>query len=71
MMIANYLLFITVLAGALPYVSLSFMGLPGITGWIAIIIVVIFINAETSLWDLLIPYVIVFGAKIDQKFSIW
>jgi len=71
MMIANYLLFITVLAGALPYVSLSFMGLPGITGWIAIIIVVIFINAETSLWDLIIPYGIVFGAKIDQKFSIW
>jgi hypothetical protein len=71
MMIANYLLFITVLAGVLPYVSLDFMGLPGVTGWTAIIIVVIFINAETSLWDLLIPYVIVFGAKIDQKFSIW
>jgi riboflavin transporter FmnP len=71
MMIANYLLFITVLADALPYVSLDFLGLPGVTGWTAIIIVVIFINAETSLWDLLIPYVIVFGAKIDQKFSIW
>ncbi len=71
MMIANYLLFITVLAGALPFVSLDFLGLPGVTGWTAIIIVVIFINAETSLWDLIIPYAIVFGTKIDQKFSIW
>lgn len=71
MMIANYLIFITVLADAFPFVSLDFLGLPGVTGWTAIIIVVIFINAETSLWDLIIPYVIVFGAKIDQKFSIW
>ena len=71
MMIANYLIFITVLADIFPFVSLDFLGLPGVTGWTAIIIVVIFINAETSLWDLIIPYVIVFGAKIDQKFSIW
>jgi len=71
MMIANYLLFVTVLAHVFPFVDLSFLGLPGVTGWTAIIIVVIFINAETSLWDLIIPYVIVFGAKIDQKFSIW
>jgi riboflavin transporter FmnP len=71
MMIANYLLFVTILADVFPYVSLDFFGLPGVTGWTAIIIVVIFINAETSLWDLIIPYVIVFGAKIDQKFSIW
>ncbi len=71
MMLANYLLFVTVLAHVFPFVSLDFLGLPGVTGWTAIIIVVIFINAETSLWDLLIPYIIVFGAKIDQKFSIW
>ena len=71
MMIANYLLFVTVLAYAFPFVSLDFFGLPGVTGWTAIIIVVIFINAETSLWDLIIPYAIVFGAKIDKRFSIW
>ena len=71
MMIANYLLFVTILAYAFPFVSLDFFGLPGVTGWTAIIIVVIFINAETSLWDLIIPYAIVFGAKIDKRFSIW
>jgi len=71
MLIANYLVFITVLAHILPYVSLGFIGLPGISGWTAIIIGVIIINAFTSIWDLLIPYLIVFGLKIDEKFAIW
>ena len=71
MMIANYLLFITLFADAVAYVSLEFIGLPGVSGWTAIVIGVIIINAETSLWDLLFPYVIVFGLKIDQRFSIW
>ena len=71
MMIANYLLFITVLSDYLAFMSLDFLGLPGVTSWTAVIIVVIFINAETSLWDLIIPYIVVFGFKIDQKFAIW
>ena len=71
MMIANYLLFITLFAGELAFVSLDFIGLPGVSGWTAIIIGVIIINAETSIWDLLIPYIVVFGFKIDQKFEIW
>ena len=71
MIIANYLLFITILSGSLVYVSLDFIGLPGVSGWTAIIIGVILINAETSLWDLIIPYIVVFGFKIDQKFAIW
>jgi len=71
MMIANYLIFVTVLADVFPFVSLDFLGLPGVTGWTSIIIVVILINAVTSLWDLIIPYIVVFGFKIDQKFAIW
>lgn len=71
MMIFNYLLFITLFAGELAFVDLSFMWLPDISGWTAIIIGVIVINAETSVWDLLIPYLIVFGLKIDEKFAIW
>lgn len=71
MMVANYLLFITLFSDAVAYVSLEFIGLPGVSGWTAIVIGVIIINAETSLWDLLFPYVIVFGLKIDQRFSIW
>jgi len=71
MMILNILLFLTLFAGNLAFVDLSFMGLPGISSWTAIFIGVIVINAETSLWDLLIPYLIVFGLKIDEKFAIW
>jgi riboflavin transporter FmnP len=71
MMIANYLLFITLFSDSVVFVSLDFIGLPGVSGWTAIIIGVIIINAETSLWDLIIPYIVVFGFKIDQKFAIW
>ena len=71
MMIFNYLLFITLFADALAFVDLSFIGLPDVSGWTAVIIGVILINAETSVWDLLIPYLIVFGLKIDKKFAIW
>jgi len=71
MMICNYLLFITLFAESIAFVDLSFMWLPDISGWTAIIIGVIVINAETSVWDLLIPYLIVFGLKIDEKFAIW
>jgi len=71
MMIANFLLFITIFSNILEFVSLEFLGLPGVSGWTAVIIVVILINAETSLWDLIIPYIVVFGFKIDQKFAIW
>lgn len=71
MMVFNYLLFITLFAGSLAFVDLSFIWLPDISGWTAVIIGVIVINAETSVWDLFIPYLIVFGLKIDEKFSIW
>ena len=71
MMLFNYLLFITLFADMLAFVDLSFMWLPDISGWTAVIIGVIVINAETSVWDLLIPYLIVFGLKIDEKFAIW
>lgn len=71
MMIFNVWLFMTLFSSSINYTSLSFLGLPNINGWSAIIFGVIIINAETSVWDLLIPYLIVFGLKIDQKFEIW
>ena len=48
----------------------NLMGFPpsGLQLWI---VVVILLNALTSLWDLLIPYLIVFGTKLDAKFEIW
>ncbi|MFX0025957.1 MAG: hypothetical protein ACFE8M_06040, partial [Candidatus Hermodarchaeota archaeon] len=71
MMWFNALLFLTIFSDAFAYANLEFLGLPNVTGWLAIIIMVIFINAETSLWDLLIPYLTVFGLKLDDKFEIW
>jgi len=71
MMIFNFLLFVTLFAPFLNSVSLEFIGLPGVTSWSAVILGVIIINAETSVWDLLIPYLIVFGLKLDEKFEIW
>lgn len=67
----NILLFMTIYSNFLEFTDLSFLGLPGVSGWTAIIIGAIIINAETSVWDLLVPYLIVFGLKIDQKFEIW
>jgi len=49
-------------------VYLSFYGASGLEAWI---VLVILLNALTSLWDLLIPYLIVFGTKLDAKFEIW
>lgn len=71
MMWFNALLFLTLFADSFAYVNLEVLGLPNVTGWSAITIMVIFINAETSLWDLIIPYLTVFGLKLDEKFEIW
>ena len=71
MMIFNVWLFMTLFSSSLDFTSLGFLGLPDVSGWSAVIFGVIIINAETSVWDLLIPYLIVFGLKIDQKFEIW
>ena len=49
-------------------VYLMFYGTSGLEIWIVLVIV---LNALTSLWDLLIPYLIVFGTKLDIKFEIW
>jgi riboflavin transporter FmnP len=50
-------------------VYLNFYG--GTAGLEAWLIAVILINALTSIWDLLFPYLIVFGGKLDEKFEIW
>lgn len=71
MMVFNVLLFMTLFTFLIESTTLEFIGLPGVSGWNAIVFGVILINAETSVWDLLIPYLIVFGLKIDQKFEIW
>jgi riboflavin transporter FmnP len=49
-------------------VYLSFYGAVGLEFWI---IIVILLNSLTSIWDLLIPYLLVFTTKLDEKFEIW
>ncbi|MCJ7647017.1 MAG: ECF transporter S component [Candidatus Lokiarchaeota archaeon] len=71
MMIFNVLLFLTLWSSFLDFTDLGFIGLPSISGWNALIIGVIIINAETSVWDLLIPYLVVYGLKLDQRYEIW
>lgn len=76
MLILNIVVFLTIFSGYEAYVDLAFLGLPGITSWTAIVIGVIIINAYQSVLDLLIPYIIVYGAldyglKLDEKFEVW
>ena len=49
-------------------VYLSFYGSKGLEYWIFIVIL---LNALTSVWDLLFPYLLVFTTKLDEKFEIW
>jgi riboflavin transporter FmnP len=49
-------------------VYLAMVGTTGLEYWI---VIVILLNALTSLWDLLIPYLLVFTSKLDEKFEIW
>ena len=46
------------------------MGLPiaGLGVWLVTITI---LNAVQSIWDLAIPYIIVFGLKINERFKIW
>jgi len=49
-------------------VYLAYYGSVGLELWL---IVGILLNALTSVWDLLIPYALVFGTKLNEKFEIW
>ncbi len=57
MMVLNIVLFATILGG--------------ITDLGFIIIYVILINVIGSIGDLVVPYLIVFGLKLDERFAIW
>ncbi len=70
-LLLNIVLALTVYAPFIAYVSLEFLGHPEITGLTAIMIGFPLINAWQSVFDLVIPYLIVYGAKIDEKFEIW
>ena len=71
MVLLNILVVLTVFSLWLDQISLAFLGLPDVTGLTAVIIGAPLINAWQSGLDLIIPYIIVFGGKLDQQFEIW
>ncbi|MFX1594158.1 MAG: hypothetical protein ACFFCL_15820 [Promethearchaeota archaeon] len=70
-LLLNIILALTVYAPFIAYVNLEFLGHPEITGITALMIGFPLINAWQSVFDLGVPYLIVYGAKIDEKFNIW
>ena len=71
MELLNVVVYLTVFAQWANYISLAFLGLPQITGMTAILIGAPLINAWQSVLDLLVPYLLVFTTKLDEKFEIW
>jgi len=49
-------------------VYVAFFGWGGLEAWL---ILVVWVNAITSIWDLFIPYGLIYGTKLDEKFEIW
>jgi len=49
-------------------VYLAFFGRAGLEAWLVLIIIV---NAITSIWDLFVPYIIVKGLNLYKEFQIW
>ncbi len=49
-------------------VYVAFFGWGGLEAWLVLIV---WVNALTSIWDLFIPYGLIYGTKLDKKFEIW
>jgi len=71
MFILNFIFFATIWADFFEYMNLEVIGLANITGLSAILIFTPILNLYTSALDLVIPYFIVYGSKLDEKFEIW
>lgn len=72
MIFLNYLFFITVWGiENLDYATLEVLGLGDITGKTAVLIFTPIINLYAGALDLAVPYFLVFGSKLDEKFGFW
>ena len=54
-----------------PNRQLDWLGLPEITGWVAVIIGTIFLNTIQTIGDAVVPYLIVFSTKMYVRFQIY
>ncbi len=68
MTFVNILLFVYIFD--LGYAKINLFGIE-LSSWDAVISVAILINAEQSLWDCLIPYLISFSSKVYDIFRFW
>ncbi len=73
MIILNYLVFIFLFGGYSDILAqnMSWIGLGGITGNMAVIITVFILNSVQTLFDTIIPYLLVFKTKLHEQFSIF
>ncbi len=71
MILLNLLFFATIWADFFEFMNLEVIGIANITGLSAILIFTPIINLYTSVLDLVVPYILVFGAKLDEKFGFW
>ncbi|MHA1912825.1 MAG: ECF transporter S component [Promethearchaeota archaeon] len=67
----NLLFFATIWSSFFQFMSLEILGLGNITGLTAVLIFAPIINLYTSVLDLLVPYLLVFLPKLDEKFDFW
>jgi len=67
----NLLFFMTIWSAFFQFMSLEILGLGNITGLTAVLIFAPIINFYTSVLDLVVPYLLVFLPKIDEKFDFW
>lgn len=70
-LLLNIILALTIYAPFIAFVNLEFLGYPEITGLSAVMIGFPLINTWQSVFDLGVPYLIVYGTKLDEKFEIW
>jgi len=71
MILLNLLFFATIWSDFFESMNLEVIGIANITGLDAILIFTPIINLYTSVLDLVIPYIVVFMPKLDEKFEIW
>ena len=67
----NLLFFATIWSDYFEFMNLEVIGIANITGLSAILIFTPIINLYTSVLDLVVPYIVVFVPKLDEKFEIW
>jgi len=68
MTLANILFFTCILS--INYAEFRIGGFV-ITSWNAVILGATLVNAEQSVWDCLIPYLVVYSTKVYERFRLW